>query len=128
MDIVSYTQVKYSVASHETVVGGLVHLLAPLLRLGDRLRLDALRLDLCHHLALLRSELLLGHATALHLLQAGAVLKILLVRAEETVAPAEGGREVVHEGHVVEVVVLRARPEGEPVLERPREVCEVQLK
>ena len=69
-----------------------------------------------------RGELLLGKVKPLHLIDALAVLAVLGVRAEQPVAPAERRREVVYERHVVEVVVLRAGPEGDDVLERPGEV------
>jgi len=51
-----------------------------------------------------------------------AVRQILLVSSEEAVPPAERGRKVVHERHVVEVMVLGARPKWNDVLERPGEV------
>lgn len=51
-----------------------------------------------------------------------AVRQILLVGSEEAVPPAERGRKVVYERHMVEVVVLGARPEWNYVLERPRKV------
>jgi hypothetical protein len=61
-----------------------------------------------------------GRAGGRHALLVRAVL---VVRAEHEVPPAEGGAIVVHEGHVVEVVVVGAGPEGDDVLERPGEVC-----
>jgi hypothetical protein len=51
------------------------------------------------------------------------VRAVLVVRAEHVVPPAEGRAVVVHERHVVEVVVVRAGPERDDVLQRPREVC-----
>lgn len=51
-----------------------------------------------------------------------AVRQILLVGSEEAVPPAERGRKVFHERHVVEVMVLRARLKWNDVLERLGEV------
>jgi hypothetical protein len=50
------------------------------------------------------------------------VLLIFIVCTHEEIAPAKGGGEIVHESHVVEIVMIGAGPEGENVLERPREV------
>ena len=50
------------------------------------------------------------------------ILMILVVGPHDVVAPTEGGREVVHKSHVVEIVVISTGPEGENVLERPREI------
>jgi len=47
---------------------------------------------------------------------------ILVVGTHDIVAPAEGSGEIVHESHVVEVVVVSTGPEGEYVLKRPREI------
>jgi hypothetical protein len=44
------------------------------------------------------------------------VRAVLVVGAKDAVPPAEGGGVVVGEGHVVEVVVVGAGPEGEDVL------------
>lgn len=54
--------------------------------------------------------------------QASLVGAILVIGAEEIVEVAEGRRVVVDKRHMVEVVVVGARPEGEDVLERPGEV------
>jgi len=45
-----------------------------------------------------------------------AVFTVLVVSAKDAIAPPERGREVVREGHVVEVMMLSARPEGNNVL------------
>jgi len=50
------------------------------------------------------------------------IVMILVVGPHDVVAPTEGGREVVHESHVVEIVVISTSPEGKNVLERPREI------
>ncbi len=50
------------------------------------------------------------------------VLPVLVIGAEDEVEVTEAGGVVVDEGHVVEVVVVSAGPEGEPVLEGPGEV------
>ena len=50
------------------------------------------------------------------------ILMILVVGPHDVVAPTEGGREVVHKSHVVEIVVISTGPEGKDVLERPREI------
>ena len=88
----------------------------------------ALLLGLLHELVLRADELLARGALALERglgsLDARDVLPVLLVRAERPVPPAERGREVVRERHVVEVVVLGARPEGDELVERPGEVWE----
>ena len=81
---------------------------------------------------LLNLSLLLLRRTPLlrrlfHLAELGLVCLIALVGAEDEVEVAEGGREVVHESHVVVVVVLRASPEREPVLKRPGEVYELDI-
>lgn len=47
---------------------------------------------------------------------------VLVVGTHDEIAPAEGSREVIHESHVVEVVVICTGPERENVLERPREI------
>ena len=44
------------------------------------------------------------------------VFTVLVVSAEDAIAPPERGGEVVREGHVVEVMMLSARPEGNNVL------------
>jgi len=58
----------------------------------------------------------------LHSLYALGIVVILMVRPHDVVAPTEGGGEIVHESHVVEVVVISTSPEGEDMLERPREI------
>jgi len=50
------------------------------------------------------------------------VVVILVVGTHDVVAPTEGSGKVVHESHVMEIVVISASPEGENVLERPREI------
>ena len=55
-------------------------------------------------------------------LYALGVLVILVVGPHDVVAPTEGGGEIIHESHVMEVVVIGTGPEGEDVLERPREI------
>jgi len=47
---------------------------------------------------------------------------ILVVGTHDVVTPTERSGEIVHESHVVEVVVISPGPEGEDVLERPREI------
>ena len=55
-------------------------------------------------------------------LHARFVLTILVISAEDVIPPAERGREVVGKGHMVEVMVVSTRPEGENVLQGPWEV------
>lgn len=50
------------------------------------------------------------------------VLVILVVGAHNVVAPTEGGGEIVHESHVVEIVVVSTSPEGKDVLKRPGKI------
>jgi len=50
------------------------------------------------------------------------VVVILVVGPHDVVAPTEGRGEIVHESHVVEIVVISTGPEGKDVLERPREI------
>lgn len=91
-----------------------------------RLRLHAILLRLLDHLVLQLLHLLHRQALRLGLLlsglETGAVGAVAVVGVERAVPPAEGGGEVVDEGHVVEVVVLGAGPEGEDVLQGPGEV------
>ena len=50
------------------------------------------------------------------------IVVILVVGTHDIVAPTEGSGKIVHERHVVEIVVISTSPEGEDVLERPREI------
>jgi len=50
------------------------------------------------------------------------VVVVFVISTHNVVAPAEGSREIVHKGHVVEIVVIGTGPEREDVLERPREI------
>jgi len=85
---------------------------------------DTLCLDLIHELLLKLLHILL--ACVLHRLlrslDACTVFAVLVVGAADEVPPAEGGRVVVGERHVVEIVVLSARPERNNVVQRPGEV------
>jgi hypothetical protein len=47
---------------------------------------------------------------------------VFVVGTHDEVAPAKGSGEIVHESHVMEIVMIGTRPKGEDVLERPREV------
>lgn len=47
---------------------------------------------------------------------------VLLVGTKDVVPPPEAGGEVIREGHVVIIVVLRTGPEGQPVVGGPGEV------
>ena len=73
-----------------------------------------------------REKLLLRLELGLLLLLRDALLLprgvVLAVRAEKVVEVAERGRVAVAERRVVVVVVVRAGPQGEPLVERPREV------
>ena len=55
-------------------------------------------------------------------LHARFVLTILVISTKDVIPPPERGREVVGEGHMVEVVVVSTRPEGENVLQGPRKI------
>lgn len=105
----------------------LLHLHPLRARLDLALRADPLLLRLVVDTTLHRVHLVLGRALARELgLGRGhalAVLAVLVVRAEHEVPPTEGRRVVVRERHVMEVVVVGAGPEGQEVLQRPREVC-----
>jgi len=48
--------------------------------------------------------------------------EVLLVGTKDVVPPPEAGREVICEGHVVIIVVLRTGPEGQPVVGGPGEI------
>jgi hypothetical protein len=50
------------------------------------------------------------------------ILAVLVVGSADVVPPAEGRGEIVGESHVVEVVVVSARPKWDNVLERPGKV------
>jgi hypothetical protein len=91
--------------------------------LYDLLRGETLPLSLVIDLLLHRklSLLVLG-SSELGSVHALAVRLVLVVGAENGIPPPEGGAVVVHERHVVEVVMIGAGPEGEDVLERPWEV------
>lgn len=80
---------------------------------------DPLRLDLCHQLRFDLLLLLLRRVLHSFLsgVDASAVCLVLEVRAKDPIPPAERGGEVVCESHVVEIVVLGTRPEGQNVLE-----------
>jgi len=84
------------------------------------LSLDTFRLDLCYQLLLHRSPFLFRGV--LHGLDFDTVRAVLVVCTEDSIPPAERGREVVGESHMVEVVVLGAGPEGKDVVQRPREI------
>jgi hypothetical protein len=69
----------------------------------------------------LRQHLLLLFASRLHgrfgSANTGTVFLILFVRPKYPVPPPERGSVVVRKSHVVEIVVISARPEGDDVLE-----------
>jgi hypothetical protein len=83
-----------------------------------------LGLNLCNEFAF--SFITLRLALVLHCRLLGrdtrTILAVFVVSAKNAVAPPERGRKVVCKGHVVEIVVLSARPEGDDVLQRPGEV------
>lgn len=54
--------------------------------------------------------------------QALAIFTVLFICAKDIVTPSEGSRVVVREGHVVEVVVLCARPEWNDISQGPWEI------
>jgi len=60
-----------------------------------------------------------GHFRSIYTLD---VVVILVVSPHDVVAPTEGSGEIVHESHVMEIVVISTGPEGKDVLERPREI------
>ena len=90
------------------------------LALGD----NTFSLNLCHELLFHRILLLFSGTFhgSFRSLDASTVLPVLVISTEDPVPPPERGREVVGESHVVEIVVLGARPEGDNVVQRPREV------
>lgn len=96
------------------------HALHPALsaaELGQPLSLQPLLLDLLQLLLLQRVPLLgLGSSHTL------LVRAVLVVRAEQVVPPSERSRIVVHERHVVEIMVICATPERDDVLQRPGEI------
>lgn len=77
-----------------------------------------LGLNLCNEFAF--SLVALRLALVLHCRLLGrdacAILAIFVVSAKNAVAPSERGGKVVREGHVVEIMMLSARPEGDDVL------------
>lgn len=85
---------------------------------------DPLRLNLGHQFLLERLELLLCGVLHVGLgsRDASAVFPILVVSTKDPVPPSKRGGVVVHEGHMVEIVVLGARPEGNDIMQRPGEI------
>jgi hypothetical protein len=85
---------------------------------------DTFSLDLIHQVLLELLDILrrgIFHRL-LGGLDLGTVLSVLGVGSTGPIPPAEGGGVVVGEGHVVEVVMLGTRPEGDDVVQRPGEV------
>ena len=60
-----------------------------------------------------------GHFRSLYTLD---IVVILVVGPHDVVAPTEGSRKIIHESHVVEIVVISTGPEGKDMLERPGEI------
>lgn len=83
-----------------------------------------LSLNLGHHLPFQRVLVLL--ARVLHRILGSvdllAVRSVLVVSTEDTVPPPERSGIVVSEGHMVEVVMLGARPKWQNMLEGPWKV------
>lgn len=78
----------------------------------DALLLDFLKLSLLYSRAVLR----LGSRNA------SLVRVVLVIGTEAVIPPPEASGIAVDEGHVVEVVVVCASPEGDPVTETPWEI------
>ena len=87
--------------------------------LSESLRALALCLNLCNEITFGHFPLSLTLVLHCSLLSSDtcAVFAILVISAKDAVAPSERGGKIVRKGHVVEVMMLSARPEGDDVLQ-----------